>query len=81
MREKKKSLRLKKFKIANLNLVRIHGGNSNPCQANTQQTTQQHADSDTCCTRDNSTCSVGQMLSDNKVGCNGNPPPTAETLC
>ncbi|AXG68533.1 hypothetical protein KORDIASMS9_00748 [Kordia sp. SMS9] len=77
MREKKKSLKLRKFKIANLHLGRVYGGESNPCQANTGETSQhQPYETDDCCSQDNSTCSLGQMLSDNRVGCIGNPPPT-----
>lgn len=73
MREKRKSLQLKKFKIANLHLaVRVKGGNSNPCQVSDpgpQPSPTATACSDDCCSKDNSTCSIGNYLSDENDGC------------
>jgi len=73
MREKKKSLKLKKFKVANLHLaVRVKGGNSNPCHATSpghEPLPTATACSDDCCSKDISTCSVGNYLSDENDGC------------
>jgi hypothetical protein len=84
MREKKKTLKLKKFKVANLHaVIGIRGGNSNPCQVNTgtpSQTCQpQHTDD--CCSKDNSTCSMSHYLSDENNSCDLGAPTEGSRFC
>lgn len=69
MREKKKTLQLRKFKIANLQVHRIIGGTDDPNNpANDTRTLSEHQDSDACNSIYGTTCTVTEV----KTGVNNN---------
>jgi len=70
MREKKKSLKLRKFKVANLHAVGVKGGNSFPCILTEPSGVSASLDcTDDCCTRQDSNCSLGEFLSNENETC------------
>jgi hypothetical protein len=83
MREKKKTLKLKKFKVANLRvMVGVRGGNSNPCQVNTGGPSQGcQPPPPPPCTQLDSNCSLSHYLSDENNTCDLGAPTEGTRCC
>ncbi|QHI37871.1 hypothetical protein IMCC3317_32540 [Kordia antarctica] len=69
MRENKKVLKFRKFKIANLNRKQIIGGTEDPANDTTTGTHVNETEHPTCQTKANGMCTEGATVTELKNGC------------